>query len=182
MIFTQTKLKGAYVIELERITDSRGFFARGFCMEEFAKHGLVNQVVQTNISYNMKAGTIRGLHYQVKPYEEVKFTRCIKGKVFDVIVDLRRGSKTFGQYFSIELSDTNNIALYVPANFAHGYMSLEDDTMFMYNVSCSYTPNSERLLRWDDPEININWPIRDNVILSDKDRHAPGLSENLQYI
>ena len=113
------------------------------------------------------------MHYQIHPYEEVKLVRCVKGRVFDSIVDLRRDSPTFGKYFSVELSDENFRALYVPENFAHGYMSLTDDVIFTYQVSRAYAPNSERLLRWNDPDVNIKWPHTENVILSDKDKNAP---------
>ena len=177
MIFTETKLKGAFVVELERRSDERGFFARAYCSGEFRTHGLTTDIAQCNIAYTKHKGTIRGLHCQTSPYEEVKFTRCMRGAVLDVIVDLRRGSETFGQYEAVELSAENGKALYVPENFAHGYMSLTDDVIFFYQVSRPYSPGSERCIRWDDPDINICWPEMDEYIISDKDRNSQFLRE-----
>ena len=173
MIFTETNIGGVFVIELEKHEDDRGFFARTFCTDEFAKHGLVTDVSQCNIAYTKHKGTIRGLHYQIHPYEEVKLTRCVRGGVLDVVIDLRKGSPTFGQYEAAELTAENNKALYVPENFAHGYMSLTDDVVFMYQVSRPYSPGSERGIRWDDPDVAIRWPEMDRYIVSDKDRNAP---------
>ena len=177
MIFTETSLKGAYVIDLEPREDFRGFFARTYCAKEFADHGLSTEITQCNMSYTKHKYTVRGMHYQIHPYEEVKFVRCVKGRVFDTIVDIRRDSPTCGKYFSVELSEDNYRALYVPENFAHGFMSLTDDVYFTYQVSRAYAPNSERIIRWNDPDINIQWPHTENVILSGKDRDAPLWSE-----
>ncbi len=173
MIFTETSLKDAYVIDLEKREDFRGFFARTYCVKEFADHGLSTEISQCNMSYTKNKYTVRGLHYQVHPYEEVKLVRCVKGRVFDTIVDIRKESPTYGQHFSIELSEDNYKALYVPENFAHGFMSLSDDVVFTYQVSRAYAPNSERIIRWNDPELDIKWPHTENIILSDKDRDAP---------
>ena len=172
MIFTETNLAGAFVIDLEKHEDFRGFFARTYCVKEFADHGLSTEILQCNISYSRHKYTVRGMHYQIHPYEEVKLVRCVKGSVIDSIVDLRRDSPTFGKYFSVELSDENFRALYVPKNFAHGYMTLTDDVVFTYQVSQAYAPNSERILRWNDPDINIQWPHAENITISDKDKNA----------
>lgn len=177
MIFTETKLKGAFVVELEKHEDERGFFARSYCAHEFAEHGLITDISQCNIAYTKRRGTIRGLHYQINPYEEVKFTRCMSGRVLDVIVDIRQGSPTFGQYASVELTAENFKALYVPENFAHGYISLTDNVVFVYQVSRPYSPGSERCIRWDDPEINIHWPEMERYIISEKDRNSPCMRE-----
>ena len=177
MIFTETRLKGAFVVELEKHEDYRGFFARSYCAREFAEHGLITDISQCNIAGTKHKGTIRGLHYQISPYEEVKFTRCVRGGVFDVIVDLRKGSPTFGQYEAVELTADNFKALYVPENFAHGYMSLTDDVVFTYQVSRPYSPESERCIRWDDPDINIRWPEMEKYIVSDKDSNSPYMRE-----
>lgn len=159
MLFTPTPLEGAYLIELEKRGDDRGFFARMFCEDEFKAHGLVGKFVQINNSLTMSKGTVRGMHYQLPPHAEVKLMRCVKGAIFDVIVDLRDGSKTFGQWFGAELTAENRKMMYVPKGFAHGFMSLTDDTEIIYPVSAAYAPESERGLRWDDPAIGINWPM-----------------------
>ena len=173
MIFTETKLKGAYVIDLEPHEDHRGFFARTYCVKEFSEHGLSTEISQCNMSYTKSKWTVRGMHFQVHPYEEVKLVRCVKGCVLDTIVDLRRNSPTFGQWVSVELSEENCKAFYVPENFAHGFMSLSDDVIFTYQVSRPYAPGSESGLRWNDPDIGIKWPKTDGVIISDKDKNAP---------
>ena len=172
MIFTETSLKGAYVIDLEPHEDHRGFFARMYCAREFAEHGLSTEISQCNIAYTKHKYTIHGMHYQIHPYEEVKFVRCVKGCVLDTIIDMRKDSPTFGKYVSVELSDSNYRALYVPENFAHGYMTLSDDVVFTYQVSRAYAPNSERILRWNDPDVNIQWPHAENITISDKDKNA----------
>ncbi|WP_170789912.1 dTDP-4-dehydrorhamnose 3,5-epimerase [Ruegeria lacuscaerulensis] len=159
MLFTPTPLEGAYLIELEKRGDDRGFFARMFCEDEFKAHGLVGKFMQINNSLTMSKGTVRGMHYQLPPHAEVKLMRCVKGAIFDVIVDLRDGSKTFGQWFGAELTAENRKMMYVPKGFAHGFMSLTDDTEIIYPVSAAYAPESERGLRWDDPAIGINWPM-----------------------
>ena len=177
MIFTETRIKGAFVVSLEKHEDDRGFFARSYCAKEFADHGLNTEVSQCSIAHTKHKGTIRGLHYQIHPYEEVKFTRCLRGKVLDVIVDLRKGSPTFGQYEAVELTADNFKALYVPEYFAHGYMTLTDDVVFMYQVSRPYSPGSERGLKWDDPDVNIRWPKMERYIVSEKDSNSPYIRE-----
>jgi dTDP-4-dehydrorhamnose 3,5-epimerase len=168
MIFTETKLKGAYIIELEKLEDERGFFARTFCQDEFRKHGLNPCIAQCNISYNKKKGTLRGMHYQAKPYEEAKLVSCIQGSIYDVIIDLREDSETYCQWFAVELS-TLNSQLYVPEGFAHGFQTLEDGTTVFYQMSEFYHPESSRGVRWDDPKFKIYWPLL-NPIISVKDR------------
>jgi dTDP-4-dehydrorhamnose 3,5-epimerase len=173
MIFVETDLGGAYVVELERREDDRGFFARTWCGREFEEHGLSTEIAQCNLSYNHKAGTIRGLHYQVAPDEEVKLIRCTRGAIYDVIVDLRQESPTYGRWIGVELTDDNRRALYVPEGFAHGYQTLVDETETVYQVSAYYTPGAERGLRWDDPALAIQWPDTAERIISDKDRSWP---------
>lgn len=172
MRFKETKLKGAYVIELELLRDDRGFFARSFCREEFNKYDLNFQVAQCNVSYNKKRGTLRGMHYQAAPHEEDKLIRCIKGSMYDVIIDLRPDSPTFKQWISIELVADNYTMLYVPKGFAHGFQTLLDDTEVFYQMSELHYPEFARGVRWDDPAFGITWPIS-QPILSPKDCSYP---------
>jgi dTDP-4-dehydrorhamnose 3,5-epimerase len=172
MIFTETKLKGVYVIKTEPVEDDRGFFARIFCQELFQKQGLNSQAVQCNLSYNKKAGTIRGMHYQIAPHQETKLVRCTQGVVYDVCVDLRPESPTFLQWFGIKLTARSRRAVYVPHGCAHGYLSLTDHAMVYYQVSESYDPAFERTLRWNDPAVGIEWPAMDEYIISEKDRNV----------
>ncbi len=170
MIFTETKIKNAFVITLEKIEDFRGFFARAWCQNEFIKHGLNPNFVQCNIAFTKKKGTIRGMHYQAQPHTEAKLIRCIRGRVYDVMVDLRAESETYKQSFAIELSENEYKKIYIPEGCAHGYQSLTDNTELFYTVSQFYTPEAERGIRWDDPQFNINWPIG-NPLLSEKDKN-----------
>ena len=172
MIFKETKLKGAYIIELEPLEDERGFFARSFCQKEFAGHGLDLCIVQCNLSYNKKKGTLRGMHYQVPPYEEAKLVSCMRGALYDVIIDLREGSPTSCQWFAVELTAENYKLVYVPEGFAHGFQTLEDDTVVFYQMSEFYHPECARGVRWDTPAVGIKWPIK-NHIISAKDRQFP---------
>lgn len=172
MLFHETRLEGAFVIELEKREDTRGFFARGWCQKEFEDHGLVAQVVQANVSYNRKKGTLRGMHYQVAPVEETKLVRCVRGGIYDVIIDLRPESPTYKQWMGVELTAENYKMLYVPENFAHGVQTLEDDTEVIYQVSQFYTPGAERGIRWNDPAFRIEWP-QDIEVISDKDADWP---------
>lgn len=178
MNFTELKINGVYLVEVKRIEDERGFFGRSFCQKEFQQLGLNTQIVQSNLSHNKKKGTLRGLHMQEKPFEESKLVRCTRGAIFDVAVDMRAGSETFAQWVGVELTEENNKMLYIPEGFAHGYLTLEDDTDVMYHVSQFYTPASERGFRWNDPAFNIQWPI-DPVIISEKDRNQPLLQTDL---
>jgi dTDP-4-dehydrorhamnose 3,5-epimerase len=172
MLFKETHLKGAFVIDLERREDSRGFFARMFCANEFKDHGLKPTIVQGNLSFNHKAGTMRGMHMQLPPAPETKLVRCTRGRIYDVIVDLRPDSPTYLQHFGIELSDENRTALYVPEMFAHGYQALTDGAEVTYLVGEFYTPGTEKGYRYNDPAFGIQWPTPVTVI-SDKDANWP---------
>ncbi|MBX3081996.1 MAG: dTDP-4-dehydrorhamnose 3,5-epimerase [Anaerolineae bacterium] len=172
MLFKETHLKGAFVIDLERREDSRGFFARMFCANEFEQHGLKPTIVQGNLSFNHKAGTMRGMHMQLPPAPETKLVRCTRGRIYDVIVDLRPDSPTYLQHFGIELTDDNRTALYVPEMFAHGYQALTDGAEVTYLVGEFYTPGTEKGYRYNDPAFGIQWPIPVTVI-SDKDANWP---------
>lgn len=159
MIFKETPLKGAYLIELERKEDHRGFFARTWCREEFERHGLNTGLVQINMAFNAKKGTLRGMHFQEAPDAEVKVVRCTAGAIFDIAVDLRPGSETQGRWFGVVLDCRNRSMLYIPEGFAHGYQVLEDNTEMYYMTSRSYAPNSARGYRYDDPAFGIEWPL-----------------------
>ena len=169
MIFKETKLKGAYIIELEPLEDERGFFARSFCQKEFEEHGLNFRIVQCNLSYNRKKGTLRGMHYQVAPYEEAKLVSCIRGAMYDVIVDLRASSPTYCQWFAVELTAENYKMLYIPVGFAHGFQTLADNTTVFYQMSGFYHPECAGDVRWDDPAFGIEWPIK-HLVISSKDQ------------
>ena len=168
MIFSETKLKGSFVIQLEKIIDERGFFARSWDEEVFKKNGCNPRLVQCNVSFNNKKGTLRGLHYQEPPHQEAKLVRCTKGRIFDVIVDLRETSSTMNQWFGVELSENNNKMLYIPEGFAHGFQTLEDDSEVFYQMSEFYFPELAKGKRWNDPSFNIAWPIKVPII-SEKD-------------
>jgi dTDP-4-dehydrorhamnose 3,5-epimerase len=170
--FTETVLTGAFLIDVEPHEDERGWFARAYCAREFAGHGLEALDAQANLSYNLRAGTVRGMHYQLPPAGEAKLVRCVHGKIFDVIVDLREGSPTYLHWFGVELSADNARALFVPQMFAHGFQALADDSLVFYQVSEHYTPGQERGLRYDDPGLGIEWP-RDATVISDKDAAWP---------
>jgi dTDP-4-dehydrorhamnose 3,5-epimerase len=172
MDFLETRLAGACVIALKRFEDHRGFFARAFCRDELAAHGLNPNIAQLNIGYSHKRGTLRGLHFQIAPHEEAKLVRCTRGAVFDVIVDLRPNSPTYGQWFGVELTAHNALMLYAPEGFAHGYETLSDDTEAYYLTSAPYAPSAARGIRYDDPAFAIDWPIPVAVI-SDVDRTWP---------
>ena len=176
MIFTETPLKGAYLIDLNKIGDERGFFARAFCINEFKEHGLTETIVQVNNSEAVKKGTLRGMHYQLAPKAETKIVRCIKGALYDVIIDLRKDSETFGQHFGAELTAENRRMMYVPKGFAHGFITIEDYTEAFYMVDEFYSPENERGIRWNDPKFNIEWPLEPTV-LSEKDTNHPDFDE-----
>jgi dTDP-4-dehydrorhamnose 3,5-epimerase len=173
MLFTETELPGAFVIDLERREDERGFFARAWCQEEFRAHGLDTRVSQCNVSFNERAATLRGLHYQMAPHAEVKLVRCTRGAVYDVIVDLRPESEMYTRWVAVELSEENRRMLYVPEGFAHGYLTLADATETFYQVSVPYAPGAERGARWNDPAFGIEWPQSDRLVISEKDRSWP---------
>lgn len=169
MIFNETCLPGAYLVELEPINDERGFFARTWCAKEFAVLGLNSNLVQCNLSYNEKKGTLRGMHLQCHPHEEAKLVSCISGAIYDVILDLRKQSVTFGKWHAFELSAQSHRALYIPEGFAHGFQTLLDETYVFYQMSEYYRPDYSLGIRWDDPKFAINWPIEQKVI-SPKDQ------------
>ena len=176
MIFTETKLKGAFIIDMEPIEDERGFFARSWCREEFESHNLNPHLAQCNISFNKKKGTLRGMHYQSPPHEEAKLVRCTMGALFDVIIDLRPDSPTYKQWMGEELTAHNRRMLYIPEGFAHGFLTLEDSTEVFYQMSTLYVPNSASGIRWNDPVFNIIWPENPKV-LSQSDQSYPGFSQ-----
>jgi dTDP-4-dehydrorhamnose 3,5-epimerase len=176
VIFTETKLKGAYILELERREDSRGFFARGFCQKEFRAHGLKPTVAQGNIASNIRKGTLRGMHFQFPPAAESKLVRCTRGAIYDIIVDLRPESSTYLQHIGVELNEDNQRALYVPERFAHGYQTLTDKTDTSYLVGEFYTPEAESGLLYDDPSLKLSWPLPVSVV-SDKDQKFSLYSE-----
>jgi dTDP-4-dehydrorhamnose 3,5-epimerase len=169
VIFTETKLQGAFVIDIERRPDERGFFARAFCQNEFAEHGLNTTIAQSNVAFNLTRGTLRGMHFQFPPAAETKFVRCTRGAILDIIVDLRPESPTYLEHVAVELSADNARGLYVPERFAHGYQVLEDDTETSYQVGEFYTPGVEGGLMYDDPRLGLEWPLPVTVI-SGKDQ------------
>jgi len=176
MIFAETELRGAYVIDLELMEDERGFFARAWCQNEFSEHGLHTFVVQSNMSYNKRRGTLRGMHFQVAPHEEAKLIRCTRGALYDVTIDLQPDSPTYMKWMSVELTADSHRMLYVPEGFAHGYQTLEDDTEVFYQASEFYAPQAERGIRWDDPRFDIRWPHVEERIISEKDASWPNFS------
>lgn len=173
MRFEETKLRGAYLIEMERLEDERGFFARTWCEQEFAERGLESRIVQCNTSFNRKRGTLRGMHYQVAPDAEVKLVRCTMGAIYDVIVDLRTDSSTFKQWVGVELTAENRTMLYIPEGFAHGFQTLSDGAEVFYQMSSYYAPESARGVRWNDPAFGIEWPAAAARIISERDLNHP---------
>ena len=174
MQFTETRMPGAFIVELDRIEDSRGFFARSFCEQEFAAQGLGSRFAQCNVSYNARRHTLRGMHYQAAPHEEDKLVRCTMGTIYDVIVDLRPHSPTYLEWLAVELSAANRHALYIPKGFAQGFKTLCDDTEVFYQMSTSYVAGAARGLSWDDPAILIEWPPG-TPILSERDASYPDI-------
>jgi dTDP-4-dehydrorhamnose 3,5-epimerase len=175
MLFKKTDLKDSYIVELELLEDERGFFARSFCQREFEKHGLSPHIVQCNISGNKKKGTLRGMHYQTAPHQEAKLVSCIQGSLYDVIIDLRPDSPTYCKWMEVELSAKNYRLLYIPEGFAHGFQTLEDDTLIFYQMSEFYHPECSMGIRWNDPFFGISWPIHD-PILSERDCLYPAFT------
>ncbi len=173
MIFTETELQGAWIIDIEARRDERGYFARVWCAREFEAKGLKTDLVQCNIAYNHSKGILRGMHYQQAPHAEVKLVRCTRGAVYDVIVDLREDSPTRLKWIGVELTEDNHRMLYVPEGFAHGYITLQDNSELFYQVSEFYTPGAESGLRWDDPRVGIKWPDQGELLISEKDRSWP---------
>jgi dTDP-4-dehydrorhamnose 3,5-epimerase len=177
MRFEPTRLSGAFIVEPEPHEDSRGSFARTFCAREFSEQGLASVFVQSSISFNRKRGTLRGLHYQLPPACEVKLVRCTAGALYDVIVDLRPGSPTYLQHIGVELTARNRRAVYVPEMFAHGLQTLEDDTEVFYEINAFYAPDKATGIRYDDPQLLINWPLPVAAI-AERDRNWPSLAEH----
>jgi dTDP-4-dehydrorhamnose 3,5-epimerase len=176
VLFRETKLPGAFVIDLQKHEDERGFFARSWCRKEFEAHGLDPRTVQCNVSFNKVKGTFRGMHYQVAPFAEAKLVRCTRGAIYDVIIDLRRESATYKQHVSEVLSSNNCKALFVPEGFAHGFQTLEDNSEVFYQMSEFYSAEHQRGLRYNDPAFGINWPT-DVLVISDRDRNYEDFKE-----
>ena len=176
MNFKKTDFEGVFIIELEKQVDERGFFARSWDKKEFEINGLNSNLTQCNISLNQKKGTIRGLHYQKKPYEEAKLIRCTKGRLFDVIIDLRSNSKNFKKWLNVDLNEENYKMLYIPEGFAHGFQTLENNTEVFYQMTQDYMPKFAYGIRWDDIQFNIEWPIK-SPILSEKDKRFSDFNE-----
>jgi len=172
MIFHPLQLAGAYRIEPQLMADGRGAFGRRFCAEEFRAHGLETDLVQRSISFNTRAGTLRGIHFQAPPHLETKIVRCTRGAIFDVMVDLRVGSPTYGQWHGEKLTADNRLQLYIPKGFAHGFQSLVDNTEVDYEITPSYVPEAAAGFRFDAPALAINWPIAD-VTISERDKALP---------
>jgi dTDP-4-dehydrorhamnose 3,5-epimerase len=178
MIFTESALAGAYLIEMERVVDDRGFFARSFCAGEFAAHGLPSHMPQCSVSFNSRRATLRGLHFQADPHAEDKLVRCTAGAVFDVVVDLRADSRTRGRWLGVELTADNRRALFVPRGFAHGFITLADDSEILYMMSVPHAPGFARGVRWNDPAIAIDWPLQPEH-LNDRDAAYPLLDASM---
>jgi dTDP-4-dehydrorhamnose 3,5-epimerase len=179
MQFEPTPLAGAYVVALDPIEDERGFFARAFDETDFADHKLATRFSQCSFSFNLLKGTLRGLHYQAAPHMEEKLVRCVRGAVFDVIVDLRKNSATFGQWWGTELSEQNRNAFYIPKGFAHGFQTLVDATELFYQISTPFVTEAARGLAWDDAALDIEWPDINNAITSERDRTHPLLRDTV---
>ncbi len=175
MIFRETGLDGAWLIEPERISDERGYFARTWCIDEFDRHGISVHFLQCSTSYNAHRATLRGIHLQAPPFAEAKLVRCTRGRIWDVMVDLRRASPTFGRWKAFELSADNGRMLYLPEGFGHGFQTLEDASEIAYHITEAYQPSAAIGVRWDDPTLAISWPVTDAPILSARDRDLPTL-------
>lgn len=174
MIFTESPLSGAYVIDLTPLEDERGFFARTFCPEEFAAHGLASVMNQCSVSFNAKRGTLRGMHFQAEPHAEEKLVRCTAGGIYDVIVDIRPQSSTRHRWFGLELTASNHRSLYIPQGFAHGFITLTDNAEVSYSISVPFVSGAGRGVRWDDPAFNICWPLQP-IVMSKRDAEYPSL-------
>lgn len=177
MKFAETSLSGAYLLDIEPHVDERGFFARTACSATFAEHGLNGQFVQQSVSFNAHKGTLRGLHFQAAPHEEDKLVRVTQGAIFDVIVDIRQGSTSFGQWYGVELSAQNHRQLYIPKGFAHGFQTLEDNCEVLYAITAPFQPGSGRGIRWDDPTLAIAWPIGVPTVVGAHDRELPTFAD-----
>jgi dTDP-4-dehydrorhamnose 3,5-epimerase len=173
MKFAETRLKDAFIVELERFEDERGYFAQSWSYRDFQAAGLDPRLVECNVSFNRRKGTLRGMHYQEAPYEQVKLVRCTRGAIYDVIIDLRPASTSFKQWLGVELTDGNARMLYVPAGLAHGFQTLVDDTEVSYQVSTYFEPASGRGVRWNDPAFGIEWPEIERRTIISRDRNYP---------
>ena len=180
MVITETKLKGAFLIELDYFKDDRGLFAPVWSHRDFAAAGMTASFIESNLSFNEKKGTLRGMHYQLPPNEQVKLVRCTRGRIYDVIIDLRPNSPTFKQWYAVEMSADNYLMLYVPGEFAHGYLSLDDQTEVFYQTSSYYEPAQGRGVRWNDPAFDIYWPT-EPLIMLDRDREYEDFSANKAF-
>ena len=176
MIFSELPLSGAYEIEPETVSDERGFFARLWCAEEFAARGLSADFVQSSVSFNRRRETLRGLHYQAPPHAETKLVRCIRGAVFDCLVDLRRESPTYRQWFGYELTAESRHALYIPEGIAHGFQTLTEDTELLYEITTAYSPAAAQGIRWNDAKLSIRWPYPERPVISERDANLPLLA------
>jgi dTDP-4-dehydrorhamnose 3,5-epimerase len=172
MIFTETAISGAFIVDLERMEDERGFFARSFCQQEFRDHGLQTEIAQSNVSFNLIQGTIRGMHLQIAPRAEAKLVLCTRGAVHDVIVDLRPDASTYCKWIAVRMTEDDGRALYIPEGIAHGFQTLRDNTELFYQMFTSYASDWQRGVRWDDPAFGIDWPLPD-PIMSERDRTYP---------
>lgn len=177
LIFSRTELSGVWILEGEPQVDERGYFSRAYCRNELGAHGLSFDIAQCSVSYNRSRGTLRGMHYQIEPHQETKLVRCTRGSVYDVVLDLRPRSATFKRWIAEELSAANQKMMYVPANCAHGFVTMEPDTELLYFISTEHQPDYARGVRWDDPLFAIHWPIVPTV-LSDRDRDYPDFAAN----
>lgn len=173
MIFTETTIRGAFTVDMERKEDTRGYFARVACVDEFATHGITFMPLQASVSWNIRRGTLRGLHYQAAPHAEAKLVRCTAGAVYDVLVDIRPNSSTFGRWVSYELSADNGRSLFIPEGVAHGFQTLADGSELFYQMGTRYAAAAARGIRWDDAFLAIDWPLRDDAFLSASDRSLP---------
>jgi dTDP-4-dehydrorhamnose 3,5-epimerase len=173
MKFIETPLRGLFVLDLERLEDPRGFFARCWCEREFERHGLDTSLKQCNVSFNHHRGTLRGLHFQCPPHGEAKLVRCTRGAIWDVVVDLRRSSPNYLQHFAIELNEDNRSMLYIPEGFAHGFLTLRDATEVFYQMSTFFAPDAAAGYRWNDPAFSISWPVAGDLVISEKDQALP---------
>lgn len=176
MIFTETKLPGAFVIDLNAHQDERGFFAQSWSAQEFAARGLNPQMVECNVSFSKRKGTLRGMHFQSPPHAQAKLVRCTAGAIYDVIIDLRRESSTFKEWVAVELTAANHRMLYVPEGFAHGFQTLADNTEIFYQMADVYAPQCESAVRWDDKAFSIDWPPAERIIIA-RDESYPDFNE-----
>ena len=182
MTFEETTIEGVFIVGLEPREDERGFFARVWCEREFAARGLRSRMVQASISYNRHRGTLRGLHYQIAPYEEAKIVSCVRGAIYDVVVDIRAGSPTYRRWFSVVLRATNRRMIYIAEGLAHGFQTLEDDTEVLYQMTQFYAPDAAAGIRWDDPALGVQWPPVEHRIISPNDLQWPLLSSERSLI